>query len=94
MPPIFWNNFEGGINHLSSTFHIALLRQLFVETIEQGFHQIQFFEMFTKQPGSFDILYFGIQLQSQKVHEGQLVVYLVFDAVVGKVVQLLQHRYF
>lgn len=52
------------------------------------------FEVFTKQPDSFGIRYFGIQLQTQKAHKRQPITDLVFDAVVGKVVQLLQHQYF
>ena len=64
-----------------------------MESREQLFHQVHFFEPFAEQPDGFGIRDFVFDLQAEETHEGETVAYLVFDAVVREVVQLLQHQY-
>jgi len=90
---VFCSSVKGGVYHLAGTRRVALRRQLFVEAGEQHVNQLQGVQALAKQPNGLGIRDAIFELQVQKAHEGEPVAYLILDALVGQVVQLLQHQH-
>jgi len=63
-----------------------------MEAGKQDVYQIQGLQPFPIKPYGLGVGHPVFQLQPQKTHETQAVPHLIFDAVIGQIVQLLQYQ--
>lgn len=83
---------DGGIKDLSSPRDITLSRKIAVELLEQRLHQACLRQRLAIKPDRLGIGHPVLKPEAEEPHEGQPITHLVFDLVVGQVIERAQHQ--